>query len=409
MAKSQPLKFKRTVNSPPAEVFRALTSSAALREWFCDVAFTEPREGGRWYAAWNNGDYAVGEFTKVSPDRKFSLAWQGRGEPEPTAVKVKVSEKPAGTTITVEHEGVGTGKKWAGQAALVAQRWESALENLQSVLETGEDLRFTMRPMLGITGAEEVNAETAARLGVTAFRGLRLDGTVPGMGAEAAGLQKDDVVLSLGGGKVNNYPSLATALGAHRAGDTVPVTVLRQGEKLTLSLTLSKRPLPAIPTTALALREAARAIYNAQNAELDATLAGVSEAEANYRSAPGEWTVKEVLAHLLHGERGSQQHIGELTTGVDAWYENFNGNSQAWVQATANAFDSLAAMTQEFKRAQNETVGLLAALPDAFVARKGAYWQVAYGALQGGFHSREHCAQITASVDAARAAAAPQA
>lgn len=404
MAKSQTLKFKRVISAPPDEVYRAFASSSALREWFCDSAQTEPRKGGRLYAAWNRGYYAMGEFTKVSPGRKVAFTWQGRGEPGATLVKVSVAaKKSGGTAVTVEHEGVGTGKTWAAQAEAIAKRWETALENLQSVMETGEDLRFTLRPMLGITGMEEVNDETATRLGVPAYQGLRIDGTVAGMGAEAAGLQKDDVILSLGAGKVNSYGGLTEALLAHRAGDTVPVSLYRAGEKLTLDMTLSKRPLPEIPATALALSEAARAIYNTLAVEMDAALKGVSEAEANFRAAPGDWTVKEALAHLLHEERGTQQQTGMLTTGIEAWYDTYNGNSPAWVQATAASFPTLAAMVKELKRAQAETVALLEALPDTFIARKGSYWRTAYNALEGSPHSRDHFAQMAASVAAARA------
>ncbi len=404
MAKSQTLKFKRVINAPPDEVYRAFTSSSALREWFCDTATTEPRKAGRLYAAWNRGDYAVGEYTKVTPGRKVAFTWQGRGEPDATLVKVTVSEKKSGgTAVTVEHAGLGAGKKWAAQAKAIARRWESGLENLQSVMETGEDQRFTLRPMLGISGMEEVSAETAARLNVPAFQGLRIDGTVAGMGAEAAGLRKDDVITSLGGGKVNSYGDLTEALLAHRAGDTVPLILYRAGEKLTLDMTLSKRPLPKIPATAHELSEAVRAIHNPLASEMDALLKGVSDVEANFHAAPGEWSVKEVLAHLLHGERANQQQIGELTTGIEAAYDSFNGNSHAWVQATAASFPTLAAMAKELKRAEAETVALLAALPDSFLARKGSYWRTAYNALEGSFHRRDHFAQIAASIAAARA------
>jgi uncharacterized protein YndB with AHSA1/START domain len=406
MAKSQTLKFKRTVNAPPAEVYRALTSSTALREWFSDVAFSEPRAGGRWYAAWNRGYYVMGEFTKVNPGRKFSITWLGQGEPAATTVKVSVAEKKGGTGVTVEQESVGTGNKWADPVRALTRLWERALENLQSVMETGEDLRFTLRPMLGISGMEDVNAEVVARLGVPPHHGMRIDGTVAGMGAEAAGLQKDDVILSIGGAPVDNFATLTNALADHRAGDTVPVVLYRAGQKLTLSMTLSKRPLPEIPTTALGLSEAVRAIYNAENQALDTCLKGATDVEANYRIAPGEWTVKEVLAHLLHNERTNQQQIAELSSGIAPFYDGFGSNSQAWVQATANSFASLAAMVKEVKRSQAETVGLLAGLPDAFVARKSSYWQIAYTSLQSGFHSSDHFGQMAASLAAARAAPA---
>ena len=404
MAKTQTLKFRRMVQAAPEEAFRAVTSSTALREWFSDVAVTEPRKGGRFYAAWNHGYYAAGEYTKVSLGRKVALTWQGRGEPEATVVVIGVAAKKSGSVVTVEHEGVGAGKKWAAAAEALNTLWDRALENLQSVLETGADLRFTLRPMLGVSGLEDVTDEVAARLGVPAGQGLRLDGTVPGMGAEAAGLRKDDVIRSLAGHKVSSYGSLTTALAGRRAGETVAVALYRGGEKLTVDMTLSQRPLPEIPDSALALSEAVRAIYNQQDAALDEALAGATDAEAEFRTAPGEWNVKEVLAHLLHGERGTQQELAGLLTGSRAYYDTYGGNSDAWVQATAEAFPTLASLVEGLKRAEAETVAFLRLLPESFVARKGSFWQVAYSALEGGFHTRDHLAQITAGLGAARAA-----
>jgi uncharacterized protein YndB with AHSA1/START domain len=409
MAKTQTLIVKRTVHASPAEVYRALTSSTALREWFSDVAVAEPRKGGRFYAAWNSGYFAAGEFIKASAARKVKLTWHGRGEPAPTVVKISLGEKEHGTRLKLEHEDLGTGKAWAAAAEALADLWRSALENLQSVLETGEDLRFTMRPMLGVTWLEEVNDEVAARLGVPAGQGLRLDGTVPGLGAAAAGLQHNDVVLSLDGHKVSSFGNLVTALAGHRAGDTVSVKLLRGGEAQIVNMTLSKRPLPAIPPTAHELSEAVAAVYNGQMAELDQALSGVTEAESEFHSAPGEWNIKEVLAHLIHGERYTQQQLGESLTGALGYYDVGGGNSDAWVRATASTYPNAGAMLQELKRAQAETVAFLAGLPEPFVAHKGSYWQIAYGALEGGFHIRDHIGQITATRAAAsQSAAAPE-
>ena len=80
MAKTQTLKFKRTLGVSPAAVYRALTNATALREWFCDAALVEPHKGGRLYLGWNQGYYATGEFTKLDPDRKVAFTWLGRGD-----------------------------------------------------------------------------------------------------------------------------------------------------------------------------------------------------------------------------------------------------------------------------------------------------------------------------------------
>ncbi len=404
MARTKPLKFKRTVKAPPAEVYRALTSSTALREWFCDAAFAEPRKGGRAYFAWNDGYYAVGQFGKVAPGRKVNYSWQGTGEPEPTMVKISLAEKDGGTAVTVAHEGIGAGKKWGKHAENIARGWETALDNLAVVLETGEDPRFTMRPMLGVTGLEDLTPEMVERLGTPVTEGLRVEGTLAEMGAAQAGLQAGDVLAAIGKSKVGSYSQLASALQPHRAGDTIPVTFYRGSEKHTVDMTLSKRPLPDIPWDPSSLAEAARRVYERSDAGLEQAVKDVTEAEASFRPAPDEWTIKEIIAHLIHSERDWQSYIGELTMGTERWYDSFGGNSHARARATVATYGSLPALIAALRQAEQETVALLATLPPDFVARKASYWRVAYNSLQDIYHAREHFAQIAAALTAARGA-----
>ncbi|MCC7361087.1 MAG: SRPBCC domain-containing protein [Anaerolineales bacterium] len=402
MAK-QTLEFTRTIQAAPEMVFRALTNGTALREWLCDTALFDARPGGNYYAAWNSGYYATGQVLKLTAPSKLTLTWLGRGYPEATEVKIAVAKKKAGAVVTVTQAGVGTGKKWGSAYAEVKDGWEKSLENLQSVLETGEDLRFTLRPMLGVSGLEDVDAATAARLKLPAARGLRLDGTVEGMGARAAGLQKDDVLVGLGRQKVQNYATLLTALQAYRGGDTVEVVYYRDGVKQSAPMTLSRRALPAIPGTAAELAEAMRAVFAGGDATLERVLAGVTEAEADYRTRPGEWNVKETLAHLIANERDSHIYMVDLIAS-DERVGGFQANSDLRLKAIAQAYGTAAALVEELKRNEAETVAVLAGLPEAFIAEKRTYWRLAYSLLAANTHVDEHAEQITNAVAAARAA-----
>lgn len=404
----QALTVTRTLAAAPEAVYGALTNATALKEWFCDTVLFDPTPGANFYVAWNSGYYATGQVTKTDAPRKVGLTWHGRGEPEPSEVRITIAKKKSGAIVTVTHSGVGTGKKWGGAAAQIMRGWEKGLENLQSVLETGEDLRFTLRPMLGVNGLGEVTPEAVARLKLPVTRGVQIEGTVEGMGARAAGLQKDDVLVTLAKQKVWNYPSLTAALAEHRAGDTVEVVYYRNGEKHKTQLTLSKRPLPAIPATAAELAAALRASFAATDAELDQTLAGVTEAEADYRAAPEEWNVKEIIAHLLLGERDSHQYMVELIASEERPVYGYQGNSLLRIRATATAYGTLPALVEELKRHEAETVAIVAGMPEAFVAGKRTYWRLAFSLLQNNPHVSEHAAQITAAVAAARAAAGGQ-
>jgi uncharacterized protein YndB with AHSA1/START domain len=400
---SQMLQFKRTVNAPATEAYRAFTRAVALREWLCDVAMADARAGGRLYLWWNSGYYACGEFTAVEPDKAVAFTWHGRGEPATTQVQVSLAAAEDGTEVTLTHNGIGEGAEWATARQEIERGWQVGLENLQAVLETGQDLRFVRRPMLGVF-ISEFNAEIAAKLGVPVTEGMRLGGVVEGMGAHAAGLQKDDVIVSTGGKDTAIWPALVAALQGQRAGDTVPVVFYRGGEKKEVTMTLSPRHLPEVPATAEALAEAVRRMHADLTAEVDKCLEGVSEAEAAYRPAAKEWNALETVAHLIAAERENQTWITDLLNDDERWSDRFENptNVPARIGATVAAYPTLSAIVDAWKRSMAETAAMLDVLPPEFVAHKGSFWRLGRDLLQAPEHVQEHSAQIRAAIQAAR-------
>jgi uncharacterized protein YndB with AHSA1/START domain len=404
MAKTKTLKFKRVIHASPSEVFRSVTRAAALRQWFSDAAQVEARKRGRVYFGWNDGYAAMGEVTAVEPDKKIAFTWQGKDEPESTRVQVTLRPAPknGGTVVSVAHIGLGAGKKWAEAVKGLEVGWQACLENLQSVLETGEDLRIVRRPMLGISDLEELNAERAAKLGVPVQEGVRIGGLVEGMGAQAAGLQKDDVVVSLGGKQVNAGVALINALQSHHAGDAIPVVFYRGREKKTVTMTLSRRPLPEMPPTPAAFADALRAQQAESDARLAQSLVGVSDAEAAHRPVPTEWSVKEVIAHIIAGERDNQALVAELLMDSERWYDDYDNELNARPNGTIALHPTLADLVDELKRAEAELAATLAALPPELVARKRIYWRLCFNLLQPPTHVDTHLHQIRAAIASAR-------
>lgn len=400
---TQTLSFSQMVKASPAEVYRAFTNATALREWLCEIATVVPRAGGRLYLWWHSGYYTSGEFTAAKPQEMIAFTWQGRGEPAPSKVQVTFTAKDGGTQVAIEHMDIGSGEEWAQGRSEIERGWKRGLENLASVLETGEDLRFVLRPMLGIFFGD-YNADKAKELGVPVTEGVRLEGVVDGMGAQAANMQKDDVMVSLAGVPTPDYFSLENALQRHRAGDKIEVIFYRGTEKKTQTMQLSRRPIPEIPAAAKDLADAMRKRYAEQDTELDKFFAGVSEEEATFKPGPDEWSVNENLAHLIQGERGTQSFLAELISGQERYADDYGDNVNAYVEATVATYPGLKALLQELKRSEAETVELIARMPAEFVARKGSYWRTAFGLLDASyhFHFHEHIAQMTAALEAAR-------
>jgi Zn-dependent M28 family amino/carboxypeptidase len=72
-------------------------------------------------------------------------------------------------------------------------------------------------------------------------KGLRLTGVRAGSPAEQAGLVAGDVVVEFGGHAVSNLYDYSDALYSHHPGDSVRVTVLRNGERREFTVKLGKR------------------------------------------------------------------------------------------------------------------------------------------------------------------------
>jgi uncharacterized protein YndB with AHSA1/START domain len=390
---------RRVIKASPSEVWRCWTRPPVLRGWFSDTAVMDtPNKGGRVYFGWSSGYYAVGEVLASIPERKLSITWQGRGYPAPTRADISLRAVGRSTAVTVTQRDIGRGKGWVGVVDAVRAGWEEALENLQSVLETGDDLRFTRRPMLGIQFTV-LEPDRATALGLPVKGGFHVDGVVPGMGAEAAGLRAGDVVISIGGAKTDRWAVVGVALGRHTAGDTVPVVFYRGSAKHTLPMTLSARPLPPLPSDPARLAAEVRAIQAREQAGLAECFAGVSEAQANRRPAEREWSANEILAHLLIWERA----LGDLASValIDGalWWETLDNEFDARPSGLVEAHGgSSRALLEQIHLAQAETAATVAAIPPAILAQKRIAWQLGQLLLQPTTHIESHYSQIRAAL-----------
>jgi uncharacterized protein YndB with AHSA1/START domain len=397
----QTLSFTQQVKAPAEVVYRAFTNATALREWLCDVATVSPHPGGRLYLWWTSGFYTSGSFTQAEEGKKVAFTWFGRGEPAVTQVQVNFTPQDDGTLVTLAHSGIGSGEEWSQSTVEIEKGWENSLKNLVSVLETGEDQRFVMRPMLGIM-LNDFNAKIAEQLGVPVSKGIRLSGTVDGMKAGEAGLQEDDIIVGMAGVEILDFDSIEKALSGYRAGDEIEVEFYRGSEKKSVMMELSKRPLPDIPASAKELANQVRTRYQEIEIQLDEFLEGVSEEEADFKSAPDTWSLKDNLAHLIQGERFNHIFIVELVGGHERFADDYGGNIDEFNQATIATFPTIQDLVQEYKRSMDETVQILIHLPNEFMARKGSYWRLAYNFLEQPYHFYLHLDQMKATIEEAR-------
>ena len=109
-----------------------------------------------------------------------------------------------------------------------------AIKVAQELLENGY---VTGRPYLGITYLAVTDAQTASQLGVNAY-GVYVVEVVKGGPAEKAGLQAGDRIVSVDGTEIASKDDLGTLMQEHAAGDTLSITIARDGQMQTVNVTL---------------------------------------------------------------------------------------------------------------------------------------------------------------------------
>jgi len=101
-----------------------------------------------------------------------------------------------------------------------------------------------VRGWMGIE-AQELNQELAASFGLQTPAGVIIAGVVPDGPADRAGLQPGDVLLEVDGKPVIDPRRTMSDIAAVPPGTRLPLTVVRGGERLEMTIELGERPTPA--------------------------------------------------------------------------------------------------------------------------------------------------------------------
>ena len=212
-----------------------------------------------------NGD---GAFLRPSTGRLLSLdAQAGRADFPPGTLELSVPLVPGdsgGPVINAKGEAVGV----VSYISLNPRNRKVTSYAVPVTLDNQllADLRAGVKneaPLIGITtvwpGLTALNAQEFAeanrilKLGLGDTPGAFFTGVSPGSPAEQAGLKPmridevkrsivpGDVVTAVNGKRILNFSEFQYAVREHRPGETVTLTVLREGKEIKLNLTLAPR------------------------------------------------------------------------------------------------------------------------------------------------------------------------
>ena len=132
--------------------------------------------------------------------------------------------------------GICSGALYSGHGAVNGISIAVPISVIKPVVdELAEKGYVSGRPNIGIT-VEPLPLQAQLYYGLP--DGALVTSVVEGSDAAEQGLQKGDVITALNGEAVTGVDSLRTLKNRYQAGDTVTLTVYRQGETITVEITL---------------------------------------------------------------------------------------------------------------------------------------------------------------------------
>lgn len=367
---TQTLTFTCDIAAPIHLIYESFTNRDNTSDWLASDGDIHAVPNGFILLLWGR-EHAYGTFSDVQPNKRLAFSYHDPDVEGLTDVEVTFEEINGAVRVNLAHSGFTREK----DAEVYQNWWNDALNNLKSILETGANSNITNLVIIGIYPAE-FNAETAARLGVPVTEGVLIEGLVPGFSAEAAGLQANDVIVSVEGEAINADHPIGAITRRKKPGDQVEVAYYRGAEKHTISATLRGYPVPPIPANFKALADEKEALYAGFVQQLADVLAGATEAKAEAKPADGSYSAKETLAHLILGQRHTLEWLSTYLEGPRRInpYVNVPGR----IAAIVAAHPTLGELAAELRRTWAESVAIIRQFNADHEARKNNLWWITF-------------------------------
>ncbi len=114
-------------------------------------------------------------------------------------------------------------------------------ETAMPIVERLKNGQAIERGYLGIR-IQPLGEDMADSIGIAHNRGEFVQGVEPGKGAAAAGIQSGDVVVKVSGKEVTPEQTLSFIVANTPPGSRIPIELIRDGRRMTVTATVGKRP-----------------------------------------------------------------------------------------------------------------------------------------------------------------------
>ncbi|OIQ21007.1 MAG: serine protease [Flavobacterium sp. MedPE-SWcel] len=109
---------------------------------------------------------------------------------------------------------------------------------IEDIMEYGN----VQRGVLGVQGGE-LNSYVSKELGISETQGFYVNGITENSGADKAGIKKGDIITSIDNKPIRGFSDINASIATKRPNDVIKVGINRDGDKLNLSVRLTKNEI----------------------------------------------------------------------------------------------------------------------------------------------------------------------
>jgi len=377
------------IESSPSQLYYFFSTLSGWLDWFAQKGIGNVSKQGILQMHHDTAGPLAFYFREFDHQKRVAFSVMTPKNPQLGDIELLLEETEGGTTIRIEHSGAAP-----EDADWLQNFWQDNLNNLKELTEEGRDPRLWNRPFLGVSVADWVTPEYAAKHQLATETGMHLNSVFEGRGAAKAGIAGGDTIISLAGIMVNDFEALLSVYEDHRAGDTIDVEYYHGKELRQTRLTLSAFPVPDVPPTAQDIADKLDGFFQKANKKIEQLLAGKNEAQAEYRPAAGEWNAKEVLAHMIASEGDAIHWLGSYLAGREVY--PYISATPARLKSLLVLYPSVSALLNKLRDTQKELVTLISETPAEVVNRKASMFRLAYAySMDVSMHYKEHLSQLS--------------
>ncbi|MGB4759255.1 MAG: trypsin-like peptidase domain-containing protein [Candidatus Saccharimonadales bacterium] len=152
-----------------------------------------------------------------------------------------------GPLVNLAGEVIGVNVAIADNAQNVG--FSIPINDVKGLIASIEESGKLERPYIGVVYIP-ITADVAKDYGLSVDNGAYVaprgvtgqDPVVPGSPAEKADLKAGDIITKVNNSEINKSTSLTSLLGKHKVGDTIALTIIRDGKTITVDVTLAAMP-----------------------------------------------------------------------------------------------------------------------------------------------------------------------